>query len=123
MEQTTHVLEKEPRRDESNKAYFMVQGIDSLELHFDTHLDNSASSFNDDHDSMDAHALNEEFSLFCDNLLEKDKLLKKKSFDLKEENKNLFSKLDLVLQEKVEIFNERDSLKTQLDLVLKKMRF
>ena len=47
----------------------MVQWIDSLEVHSDTHLDDSASSFNDGHDSMDAHALNEELSLFCENLL------------------------------------------------------
>ena len=37
---------------------------------------------------------------------------------MKEENKDLFSKLDLSLQEKVEISNERDSLKSQLDLAL-----
>jgi len=47
-------------------------------------------------------------------LLEKYKLLKKKSFELKEENKNLFSKLNVILQERVEISNERDSLKSQL---------
>ena len=54
--------------------------------------------------------------MFCENLLSIYKGLKSKSFELKEENKNLFSKLDLVLQERVEISNERDSLKVQLDL-------
>ena len=68
----------------------MVQGIDSLEVHSDTHLDDSATSSNDDHDSMNAHALNEELSLFCENLLNKYKLLKKKSFKLKEKEKFIF---------------------------------
>ena len=36
---------------------------------------------------MDVDALNEELSIVCENLLEKYKLLKKKSFALKEENK------------------------------------
>ena len=53
-----------------------------------TQLDDSASSSGDDH--MDTDALNEELSIFCENLLEKYKLLKKKSFTLKEKNKNLF---------------------------------
>ena len=65
---------------------------------------------------MDADALNEELSLVCENLLEKYQLLKKKSFKLKEENKDLFSKLNMTLQERDEISNERDSLKSQLDL-------
>ena len=39
---------------------------------------------------MDAHALNEELSMFCENMLSKYKALKSKSFDLKDENKNLF---------------------------------
>jgi len=69
----------------------MVQGNDSLEEISDTHLDDSAGSFND-HDDMDVHALNEELSEFCENLLEKYKLLKKKSFDLKKENKNFVFK-------------------------------
>ena len=95
--------------DESDEAFYMVQGNESLEVHSDTHLDNSASSSNDDHDSMDAHALNEELSLFCENFLNKCKLLKKKNFELKEENKILFSKLNMILQERVEVLNERDS--------------
>ena len=54
----------------------MVQGIDSLEVNSDTHLDDCASSSND-HDSMNAHALNEELSEFCEKLLSKYKVLKK----------------------------------------------
>ena len=44
--------------------------------------------------------------------------MKKKSFKLKEENKNLSSKIDIVLQERVKISSERDSLKAQRDLIL-----
>ena len=76
--QTTNYVEKEPVVDESNETCYMVQEIDSLEVHSDTHVDDSASSSNDYHDSMDAHTLNEELSLFCENLLEKYKLLRKK---------------------------------------------
>ena len=64
--------------DESNETCYMVKGIDSLEIYSDTHLHYSASSSNDDHDRTDAYALNEELSPFCENLLEKYKLLKKK---------------------------------------------
>ena len=46
-------------------------------------------------------------------------LKRKKSFGLKEENKNLSSKLDIVLQERDEISIERDSLKSELNLALK----
>ena len=67
-EQTQHILGREPRRDESDKACFMVQGNNSLEITLDSHFDDCASSF-DDHDSIDAHALNEELSMFCENLL------------------------------------------------------
>ena len=95
----------------------MVQRNDSLEVISETQLDNSASFSCDD--NMDADALDEELSIFCENLLEKYKLLKKKNFKLKEENKDLFSKLNMALQERVEISSERDSLKSQLDLVLK----
>ena len=52
---------------------------------------------------MDADALNEELSIVCENLLEKYQVLKKKSIKLKEENKNLFSKLNMALQERDEI--------------------
>ena len=68
---------------------------------------------------MNAYALNEELSMFCEKLLSKYKILKSKSFDLKKENKLLFSKLDLILKEKVEFSSKRKSLKSQLDLVLK----
>ena len=67
---------------------------------------------------MDAHAVNNELAIGCEKLLERHNLLKKKSFALKEENKNLSSKLDVVLQERNEISNERNSLKSQLDLAL-----
>ena len=43
--QTTHVLEKESSGDESDQACFMVQGIDSLEVKSDTHLDDSSTSY------------------------------------------------------------------------------
>ena len=49
-EQTTNILEKEPRRDESGQACFMVQRIDSLEVNSDTHLNDCASSSCDDND-------------------------------------------------------------------------
>ena len=60
----------------------MVQVNDSLEVNLDTHLNDCASSSIDDN-AMDAHALNEELSIFCENLLSKYKLLKSKSFELK----------------------------------------
>jgi len=67
---------------ESDEVCYIVQGIDFLEVHSDTHLDNSASSSIDDN-AKDVNALNEELSIFCENLLEKYKLLKKKSFELR----------------------------------------
>ena len=51
-------------------------------------------------------------------LVRKYKLLKKVTFKIKEENKDLFLKLNMALQERDEISNERDSLKSQLDFVL-----
>ena len=69
---------KESSREKSDQACFMVQGNDSLEVKSDTQLDDSACSSNDDHDCMDAYTLNEELSLFCENMLEKYKLFKKK---------------------------------------------
>ena len=85
-------------------------------MHPDTHLDDSSSSSCDD--NMDTYALNEELSIVCEKLLSKYSILKKKSLELKEENKNLSSKLDVVLQERDEISNEMDSLKFQLKLAL-----
>jgi len=76
-------LEEESIGDESDQTYYIVQGNDSLEVNSDTNLDDSANSSDDHHDNMDAHALNEELSEFCENLLSKYKLLKSKSFDLK----------------------------------------
>ena len=107
-EQPSNYLGKEPIVDESDEACYMVQGIDSLEVKSDTYLDVCASSPDDHDSSIDAHALKEELSICCENLLSKYKFLKKKSFDLKRENENLFSKLDLVLKEKIEVSNERD---------------
>ena len=77
--QAQHILERESRSDVSEQTCYMVQGNNSLEIISDTQLDDCASSSCDDN-SMDAHAnvLNEELSLFCENLLEKYKLLKKK---------------------------------------------
>ena len=79
----------------AEQTYYIVQGNDYLEVNSETHLDDCANSSGDDH--MDVDALNEELSIFCENLLEKYKLLKKRSFALKEENKNLSSKLDVAL--------------------------
>ena len=68
-------MEKNSSGEESDQACFMVQGNDSLEVNSDTQLDDSASSSYDN--NMDAHALNEELSIFCENLLSKYKALKK----------------------------------------------
>ena len=94
----------------------MVQGNDSFEVYSDTQLDDSSSS--SCNECMDAHASNYELAKGCERLISKNKVLKKNSSKLKEENENLSSKLDLTLQEKVEISNERDSLKSQLELAL-----
>ena len=66
--------------NESDETCYVVQGINSLEVHSETHLDDS-DSFSCG-DIMDADALNEELSLVCENLLEKYQVLKKKSFKL-----------------------------------------
>ena len=100
-------LEDESSGDESEpQQYYTVQGNYSLEVYSDTQLDSASSSF-DSHDDMDAYALNEELSIVCENLLEKYKVLKKKTFALNKENENLSSKLKLILQEKKEIASER----------------
>jgi len=93
-EEASNISEKEPIVDKSDQACYMVQEIDSLEVTSDTNLDDFATSFNNDN-VMDAHALNEELFMFCENLLSKYKVLKSKSYDLKKKNE-LFSKLDLV---------------------------
>ena len=86
--QTTNNVEKESSREESDQACFMVQGNDFLEVILKTQLDDSTSSSCDD--NMNPHALNEELSIFCENLLSKYKTLKSKSFELKEEIKIYF---------------------------------
>ena len=86
-------MEKESSKDESEQRCYMVQGNDSLEVHSETQLDYYASSSGDD--IIDADALNEELSIVYEKLLEKYKALKKKSFRLNKENKDLFSKLEL----------------------------
>ena len=93
--QTSNIVEEESSGDESDQPYYMVLGNDSLEVNSDTHLDDCASSSCSD-DYVDADALNEELSLFCENLLEKYQILKKKSLKLNKENKNLFSKLNML---------------------------
>ena len=94
-------MERESSEDDSDQACSIVQGNDSLEINSNTQLDDCVSSSGDD--IIDVDALNEELSIVCENLLSKYKPLKNKSFELKEKNKNLFSKLDMVLQERVEI--------------------
>ena len=49
--------------------WYMVQGNDSLEVNSDSYLDDYASTFNDEHDNMDAHMLNVELFEFYENLL------------------------------------------------------
>ena len=44
---------------------------------------------------MDAQALNDELAKNCENLISKYKLLKKDNFGLKEESKNLSSRLEI----------------------------
>ena len=66
-------------RDESDQRCFMVQGNDSLEVHLNTQLDSASSSCDE---YIDADALNEELSIVCEKLLEKYKILKKKSTKL-----------------------------------------
>ena len=89
--QTTKYVEEESSGDESDQPCYMLQGNDSLVVNSNTHLDDCASSSSDNY--VNAYALNEELSIVCENLLEKYQLLKKKTFKIKEENKDLFSKL------------------------------
>ena len=72
---------------------------DSLEVNSESQLDDCASSSDDDY--VDADTLNEELSIVCEKLLEKYKALKKKSFKLNKENKDLVSKLDLALKRRL----------------------
>ena len=89
-EQASNNSERGPIVDEPDQACYMVQGNDSLEINLDSHLDDCASTFNDDHNSADAHMLNKELSLFYEILLSKYKVLKNKSFNLRKENELLF---------------------------------
>ena len=83
----------------------MVQRNDSLEVHSEPHLDCDDSFSSSCNENVDAHALNEELSIVCEKLIEKYKILKKKSLGLENENKSLHSRLNNVLQEKVEVYN------------------
>ena len=83
--------EEESSGDESEpQQCYMIQGNDSLEVHLETHLDDASSSCDD----YDAHALNEELSIVCEKLIEKYKILKKKSLGIEKENKSLQSRLN-----------------------------
>ena len=50
---TIHV-EKEPLVDEFDETCYMIQGINSLEVYSETHLDDNTSSSGDDHVDVDA---------------------------------------------------------------------
>ena len=89
-------VEKESSGEELEQHCYMVQGNVSLEVYSKSQLDDSASSSRNDH--IDADALNEKLSLVCENLLEKYQLLKKKTFKLNKENKDLFLNLILLFK-------------------------
>ena len=93
------IQQEEETSGESDSQYFMVQGNDSLEVQSETQLDSDDCS-SSSCDDYDAHALNEELSIVCEKLIEKYKILKKKSLGLNNDNKDLFSRLNMVLQEK-----------------------
>ena len=63
-EQVQYILEREPRRDESEQSCYMVQGNDSLEVNSEFIIDYCASTFNDNTSNEDAHMLNEGLSCF-----------------------------------------------------------
>ena len=65
-------MEKKSSGEESDQRCFMVQGNDSLEVHSDTQLDASTSSYCNE--CMDAQALNDELAKNCENLISKYKL-------------------------------------------------
>jgi len=113
---------EEESSGESESQCYMIQGNDSLEVQSELQLDSDNASSSCD-EIIDPHALNEELSIVCEKLIEKYKILKKKSLGIEKENKSLHSRLDIVLQEKEEISNERDSLKSQLDLALKENNY
>jgi len=73
---------------ESDSQCFMVQGSDSLKVQSETQLDSfDSSSSCDEH--VDPNTLNEELSIVCEKLIEKYKVLKKKTFVLNKENKKI----------------------------------
>ena len=91
--QPTNIVEDESSGEESEQHCYMVQGNDSLEVYSESQLDNdNASSSFDDLDSMDADALNEELFIVCENLLEKYKILKKKTCKLSKDSRDRFSR-------------------------------
>jgi len=115
--------EEESSGESEPQQCYMVQGNDSLEVHSEPHLDSDDDASSSSNDIVDPHALNEELSIVCEKLIEKYKILKKKSLEIEKENKCLHARLDNVLQEKVEVYNERDSLRSQLELALKENEF
>ena len=88
--QGSNNVEREFTEDDSDQACFMVQGNDSLEINSESNLDGCASTSNDKISNEDAHMLNEELFMFCEDLLRKYKLLINKSLDLKKENEFFF---------------------------------
>ena len=74
---------------ESDSQCFMVQGNDSLEVQSETHLDSDDCSSSSCDENIDPHALNEELSIVCEKLIEKYKVLKKKTFALTKENEKI----------------------------------
>ena len=82
--------ESEPQR------CYTVQGNDSLEVHSEPHLDCDDSASSSCDENIDPHALNEELSIVCEKLIEKYKILKKKSLGLEKENISLHSRLNNV---------------------------
>ena len=66
-EQASNYMERESSEDGSNQTYFIVQGNDSLQVILEFNLDDCASTSNDN-DSIDAHMLNNELALFCEDL-------------------------------------------------------
>jgi len=104
------------RRDNSEERCLMVHGNDSHEVHSDSQLDDSSSSFC--HGCGEVQTLNMELAQKLEKFLEKHESLKKKNIVLKEELNDLCTSFETVLQEKGEIASERDSLKSQLELAL-----
>ena len=64
-EQASNNIERESIVNEFEQTGYIVQGNDSLEVMSDTHLDDHDCSSIDDN-YIDAHALYEELSMFCE---------------------------------------------------------